>query len=514
MRSRLLPRTLAALLLLLPPLSPVAAAPPADELVIAVPGELGSLDMAQSLSDQAQPLLALAYQRLVERRTDPVTGKPGFVPALATKWTVEEGGTLYRFTLDPAARFDDGAKVTAAAVAASLMRVKSVGRAPAGLLAAVKSIEAPDEATLLVRLERPDATLIGALATPFLSIVNPAALAGDQASVWLSGHTAGSGPFRLTELARGQSYLLERNPHAPALNGGINRVRLTVVPDPAVRAAQLTKGDVDIAQGIPLELLPDLEKSTAVTVHSRPAWSFVLLFMNTERGVMADAKVRRGVAQSIDRAELVAGLYGGHARAMPGLLPPESLGYDPALRQPTYDADSAAKVLAPLGKPVDLIFANQPINEQLAVILQSYLGAAGLTVKLQSLATASWVEKVAKGDFDISLVTWNAGTPDPAFGINFWFDPKRTGAAGNGARYVNKPVADLLDQSLREIDEGKRGDLIRRALTLAVVDTPYVVLAQMHGWTVVRRDVQGYRFDPGRPNVVDIAGLSKSGKGG
>ncbi|SHJ01152.1 ABC transporter substrate-binding protein [Wenxinia saemankumensis] len=143
---------------------------------------------------------------------------------LATGWTMEEGGRAWRLTLRPAARFQDGDPVTGEAVAAHLWRV----RAP--LLSDMVAAE-PEAGGLRLVFAAPRPDLPFVLADPALAIAGPGG--------------AGSGAFRV-ERFDAAGAVLERDPDHPRA-GGVARLRLTAVPDPAARLAALRAGEIDAA---------------------------------------------------------------------------------------------------------------------------------------------------------------------------------------------------------------------------------------------------------------------------
>jgi peptide/nickel transport system substrate-binding protein len=83
-------------------------------------------------------------------------------PDLAESWVISDDGLTYTFTLHQAT-FHNGRAAVAADVKYSFERLVDPATASptAGSLASMKSIEAPDDATVVVTLSRPDASFPG-----------------------------------------------------------------------------------------------------------------------------------------------------------------------------------------------------------------------------------------------------------------------------------------------------------------------------------------------------------------
>src|SRR5690625_7428884 len=75
-------------------------------------------------------------------------------------------------------------------------------------------IVAVDPLTVEFRLPRPFAPFLNTLANNGAGIINPIVEEAEGgADQFLSANTAGSGPFQLIKWDRGQSLVLEKNPH-------------------------------------------------------------------------------------------------------------------------------------------------------------------------------------------------------------------------------------------------------------------------------------------------------------
>jgi len=168
-----------------------------------------------------QVLLYNVYETLV--RVDD-SGK--LVGLLAKSWKLSDDGLRLTFRLDPNARFASGARVTSAAVKASLERMRGASASPVNQanLAAIKAIHTPDDSTVILDLSNRDNFLLFNLASTSGVVIDPA-------TKDLATRPQGSGPYGVTEFTPGHSVTLSPSPQ-PWHEGNRPTVRFAYYSDP------------------------------------------------------------------------------------------------------------------------------------------------------------------------------------------------------------------------------------------------------------------------------------------
>ena len=136
----------------------------------------------------------------------------GLRPWLATSFKLSADKTIWTFHLRPGVRFNDGTPMTSADVTFSLDRAM---RGPSSgfsyLDSAIKSVEAPNPSTVVVRTKYPWAPLIADLSI-FTNGVVKKNLDGKTASQFFK-HPISTGPFMLDHWTKGVELKLVRNPY-------------------------------------------------------------------------------------------------------------------------------------------------------------------------------------------------------------------------------------------------------------------------------------------------------------
>ena len=137
-----------------------------QELVIGEQYDLVSYDPSKNMSDFVR---ALVFNSLVEIDMDFKKA-----PGLAESWNMSPDGKALTFQLRKNVVFHDGTSWNSEAAKINLKWLANgTGKST---LAAVESIEAPDQYTLVIKLKKPVFTFDSDLTPPFMSMVSPKAI--------------------------------------------------------------------------------------------------------------------------------------------------------------------------------------------------------------------------------------------------------------------------------------------------------------------------------------------------
>jgi peptide/nickel transport system substrate-binding protein len=307
----------------------------------------------------------------------------------------------------------------------------------------IESITAPDDATVVIRLQRPYAPLISLLTVfdaPVLPkhvfegtdpLTNPA----NQAPI-------GSGPFRFVEWVRGERVVLERFDGyflEPAL---LDRLIYRIVPQDVARSVALEVGEADLVWGfyMPTSDLDRLEANPAVQVWKGLAIpSLYFMFMNTANPALADVRVRQALMHAIDREQIVEQAQGGLGQVASG---PFGAGfgyaYDAGADYRTlypYDPERARALLAEAGvSDLTLDFVYDSARGSFAAaaeIMRDNLRQVGITLNVQPVERSVMVERVYGRNYDLSMQSFTS-SGDPAIGYHRIYL-----AAEPGTNFVN-----------------------------------------------------------------------------
>jgi peptide/nickel transport system substrate-binding protein len=360
--------------------------------------------------------------------------------------------------------FHDGRLLTARDVLWTINSIRNgtVITPKATSYASIESAEAPDPATLILRLKQPDNFLLLNLATGAMGIVPE----GSGRDFWQ--HPIGSGPFRFVSQEVDKEVVIERNPASWELGqtqGNIERVRFAVVPDATTRALELRKGSADIASNTLLpDMLPTLAAEKNLVVESAGGTQVQYIAFNTIDPLLRDVRVRQAIAFAIDRGLILKTLLSGRARPAYSLLPDQHWAYSGDVPHYDYDPARAQQLLDEVGYRPDahgirlhltMKTSTDDFTRLLAATLQQQLGQAGIALDIRSYESATFIQDLTRGSFQMYALRWVGGNEQPD--IFTTLSTARIPPKGpNRSRYHNPAFDALLDDAAQSTDQAKR----------------------------------------------------------
>jgi len=320
------------------------------QLVIALSDNLKTIDPIGSPSVDAasERVRSLMFNSLVKKDE-----KFDYVPELASKIDRSEDGLTFTFTLRDGVMFQDGRAFTSADAKYTLDTVlansfaKSASffeGAGADRKGYVRSVEAPDARTLIVKLSKPWTGLLPNLV--------PIAIIPKDSYESQKTHPVGTGPFKFKTYDSLQQVVdMEANSNYWDGPPRISAVRVRVISDSNAMQAELQSGRVDIAP-LPTSLSPDsikaLGQNPNLNVHQFEGSNLNLLTFNTKETPLDNVKVRQAIAYAIDRESMIRSLLQGQGKIAHSILPEESWAYVPGQTY-QYDPSKAKQLLDEAG---------------------------------------------------------------------------------------------------------------------------------------------------------------------
>jgi peptide/nickel transport system substrate-binding protein len=422
---------------------------------------------------------------------------------LAEKWELPDPVT-YVFHLRGGVKFHDGRLLTSADVKYTFDSIinGSVTTSKRGSLRLVKSIEAPDAATVIFHLSEPNGGFLTDICRPAFGVV-PAGSGSDAAA-----HPIGTGPFRFVSAQQDDSIVVERNADYFGAPAKIQQVRFRVVPEAVVRALELRKGSADLEMSsLAPDMIPVLRQQSSLEVTEQPGTNYAYIAFNFENPVLARGEVRQALALATNRKEIIRYLYRGQASLADGPLPSNSWAYETEITRFGYDPPRAEGLLDSAGFPrksedkgmrmkLALKTSTDESTRLLGAVLQEQWRKVGVDLELRSMEPATLFSDIARGDFEFYTLRWIGANNDPEF-YEFAFSSKRfPPMGGNRGHYRNPEVDTLLDQARVESDREKRRVLFSKVQKIIAQDLPYISLWFADNVSVHRKRISGVRISP------------------
>ena len=491
-----------------------SAAVPQDTLMIGKPADPQTLDPAVTIDNNDWTVTYPAYQKLVAYKVENGKGSTEVQGDLAASWTTSADSLIWEFKIKPGNLFDDGVEVDANAVKFSFDRLMKLKQGPSGAFPDDMVVAVVDPMTVRFTLKAPYAPFLYTLAHNGGAIINPdVAKKSDDVNAYLSTHTAGSGAFRLTSWQKGQSLTMEQNTYFSGPKPTLKKVVIKIIGEASVRRLQLERGDLDIIEDMPEDQLDALGKKAGVVVRDYPSLRVTYLYLNNKKAPMNNPDARRAIVDALDYDGIINGILKGKAKPMNGPIPQGMWAYDPALPPMKQDVTKAKADLAKVPEKIsslNFMYSDKDPNwEPIGLTLQAGLAPLGVNLKLEKLANATLRERLGTGDFDIAIGSWSPDFADPYMFMNFWFDSKLQGLAGNRSFYDNPVVDKLIREAASNNDTAKRTELYQQAQKIVLNDSVYAYLYQKSYTLPMRDAVKGYVFNPMLEQVFNIDTITK-----
>jgi len=417
-------------------------------------------------------------------------------PFLAESYEVSEDGLQYTFHLREGVTFHDGSDFTAEDVKYTyeFYSDPETGSTIANNFAGMGMIETPDDYTVVVNMDEPNAAFLVNAATTWIVPSDYHAEVGED--VYRTA-PIGTGPFKLVEWVPAEYTLLEANADYFLGRPEVDFLRQEVVPEPSVRSIAIETGEADSATW-PLLVEDSLrlrDSGEGYTVFSTPANSVKHFPLNNEHPILSDKQVRQAMMYALDRQRIIDDLWSGAAVVAETNLSPAAPYHSVEnIATYDYDPDMARQLLEEAGwvdedgdgirekdgEPFTFTcttITGDQARRPIAELTQQFFADVGIDMQLAEAPVASILEGMRNGEMDCSLYNWTYGSAiDPDASTTL-----RSDGANNFSNFKNERVDELLDMGLREPDPEVRAQYYAEIQQIVSEEAPFLFL-QYDDW--------------------------------
>ncbi len=440
----------------------------------------GPIDWDKEAEPEAISIESLAVQSLMEFESDGKV-KPGLASSVE-----QPNQTTYVYHLR-SVKFSDGKPLTAADAVFSLDRAMNGKESwTKSEWTDVASITAPNSATVMVKLKRPDPFFQDIVASGGQVAEKAAIERMSEKEIGTPGHMlVGSGPWKIDSYTPGVSVALSRNPYWTGSRPPAEKITIDFFKSEAAIALALRSGAID---GTAVYLRPKAFANIPGTRQvSAPGMWTTMTTVNTTQPPFNDLHVRRAIAYATDTKGMINALYPS-GEAVPAATFMASsvfttLGSKSEVSQmlealPKYEFNltkakqELAKSAYPHGFSSSIeVQAGIETSTVIAQILAADLNKIGIKVKVDDLTSAqatAW--NVGKLHFIVG--SWGALYPDPESLMSLMLSPAQIPGLDE-ASYRNSEVNKLRAEEAETLNRPKRLQLIGKLLKIVNSELPY-----------------------------------------
>jgi peptide/nickel transport system substrate-binding protein len=493
-RSRRLWRVLAAAVCL----GTAAAAADAQSVLRVRPfGDLKGIDPITNSDYMARNHGYMVYDTLFA-----MDEKLQIKPQMLASYNVSSDQLTYTFVLRDGLKFHDGANVTSADVVASLQRWSQRDGLGQQLASRMAELVAVDPKTVRLKMKEPWGLVLDALGKPSSNVpfIMPERIAKTPATTSITDPT-GSGPFMMKrdEWLPGAKVVYVKNPAyvprtdepsglAGAKRANVDRVEWLNIADPQTAVNALQKGELDLFEEVPTDMLKDLAKNPAVRIAPQDSLGVQAVFrFNSIQPPFNNPKVREAVLAAVNQETFLRAAVDD-----PKLYKVCNSFYmctSPYYTDAGWSKPDLAKAKQLLkdsgykGEPVIVLHGNEGLTNIFSLVAEQMMRDMGMKVEAQSMdwgtLTARRTSKnpPAQGGWSLFIsAPTGADMMDPLghLGLRSNCDKAWFGWP------CDEQLEKLRDSFATSADPAKRADIAKQVQLRALQTLPYVPLGQMY----------------------------------
>ncbi len=421
---------------------------------------------------------------------------------MADDWQIDQDGRTYTISLRPNIRWHDGAPFTAEDVQFTLETIlnpKNHSNKRKDFLY-IESIEIVDPLTVRINLTKPLSSLLSKLT---LGLIPKHVLDGKDFNTdeFNNARPVGTGPFKLKEYRRGEYLILEANKDFYDGAPKLQRVIYKFLPDPNVRLLQLKKGEIDVARLNPKQLAA-IKPEDGIRTEVVDTADYLVMMFNFREKLFQDVRIRRAIQCATDRNALVQGALMGYGYPAHGPLQFNTVS-KPELGSCNNNLELSRTLLADAGWEIGqdglmqkngqkmsfpiFVMANDPIRQDLAVLLSQQLRKAGIDAPVQVRDYSTFKIK------QVPAFILGGGLPgEPDEDVYPYFLSSNAKHGSNFSGYNNPEVDKLLEQGRATLNAQEQQTIYQKLQTELIKNPPYNYLVYLKHVYGVRDRANGF----------------------
>lgn len=448
---------------------PAYAGPANDTLVVAIEGEIPTLDHLYTTARDTIVLAELTDDGLFYADPDTL----GYVPAAAQSY-VQVNDTTIDVTIRPGVRFHDGSPLTADDVVYTyswVLHPDSKTNRGRVIAAWLDRVERTGPMTVRFHLKHPYPLAIRDMAFSVqLRKAGAYHASGNADPNAQALKLNGIGPYRVVEFHPGKRVVLERfegyYTESPKGRPAIRNVLFRTIPDLSTQQAELISGNVDWMYNVPADVASNIGATKYATHLSGPTLrvNFIPLDAAGYTGAgnpLTKLDVRRALIHAINRQDIVKYLVQGDAEVIDAACHPLQFGCEQDVNKYPYDPAEARRLLAAAGYPQGFEVELWVYRErQAAEAIAADLAKVGVRVRLRFVTLTTLNQARKNRRVPAFFASWESGsTADTATIAEAHWSLKSD-------RNMSKDeiVAKQMEAAARTIDPEERKRLYSAAL--------------------------------------------------
>ena len=424
-------------------------------------------------------------------------------PGVAESWEISDDGRVYTFKIRNNAKWSNGDPLTAGDFVWSWWRAlqPALGNLYAYMLFPIENAQnyyegvvsdfsqvgakALDDQTLEVTLNHPTPYFLQLLDHYSLFPVHKETIekfgsADQRGTRWTyAGNLVGNGAFTLEEWEINRKIVVKKNENYwDAENVRLNEVVFLPVENVVTEERMFRAGQLHVTASLPADKIAPYSEMSESPMRISPYLGTYFYRINVDVPHLQDPKVRKALAMSIDRDNIVEKITKGGQIPAYAMTPPGTMGYYPK-SELRYDPEEARKLLAEAGYPdgqgfpvTEILYNTNEGHRKIAVAIQE-MWKQNLNVDIQIL-NQEWkvyLDSESAGEYQISRAGWIGDYVDP----NNFLDMFICNGGNNRTGWCNQEYDNLILKVAPAVkSHEERLEIFQTAETMLLNDMPVI----------------------------------------
>lgn len=433
------------------------------------------------------------------------------IPELAEKMEVSNDGLTWIITLKEDVKFHDNTELNAEIAKANLERTyhfspkekKVVEEYKNSDMGEIEEITVVNDYKLEVKHKSPVPDFDSRLAYTNGQMFSLASFNEDGQI----NTPIGSGPFKYDNYDEANLVLtLTRFDGYRKGEPKLSKVIFKSIPDADTRLAALKSGEIDaisdVGAIIPTQAKSIKEDENLELKEKQVSTNHYLNVNMNEGKIFSNNNLRTALSLAIDRETIVKELLEGYGLPAKSTITTLSktwqkdVGYE-------YDIEKskqlAKEALGDTRGSAVIVLNSSLIGrwpyQDVAVFMKAKLEEIGIDASIEIVDSATWSDRMKKGDYDITISPYTITTGEP----NFFFEPHMASYGSNNKGrsygYKNQKVDDLIKSASCEMDINKRKDYYNELQTIAKEEGPVIPIWHDITLYAINKKVQKFELD-------------------
>lgn len=484
-------------------------------------GDPSSLDPHKLSGDWENRIAGDIFEGLVteDRSAEPIPGQ-------ATDWTVSEDGLVYTFTLRDDIVWTDGEPVTASDFVFAFQRLMNPANAaeyaylqyPIKNAEAINSgeledisalgVQALDDKTLEITLERPTPYFIGAL-THYTAYPLPQHVVESKGEDWVKiENIVTNGAYKPIDWVPGSHVTTEKNTSFhDADNVLIDGAKFFVLEDESAALKRYRAGEFHMLTEFPTDQYEWMQENLPGEARVAPFAGLYYYVVNNTKPPFDNPDVRKALSMSINREVIGPQILGTGEIPAYSWVPPGMANYSEPYTVDWKDMpypeklEMAKSLLKGVGYDesnrlsLQLRYNTNENHKRIAVAIAAMWKPLGIDVELYNTETKVHYDEIQRGILDVARAGWLADYNDADNFLNLL----KSSVQYNYGQFKNAEFDALLDKANANTDAKERAAILKQAEQVAMDQSASIPIYYYLSRNVVSPDVQGFE-----DNAFDI----------